>query len=85
MQASGNAGTSALLVTGLRQGNILAVGLRAPFLLHFARLLVPCLPLDVWLQYIVVVVLFLSVRPTLVVWKALFSAVRRLCLPLLST
>jgi hypothetical protein len=39
----------------------------------------------VWLQYIVAVASFLSVRPTLVVWKALFSATRTLHLPLLST
>jgi hypothetical protein len=39
----------------------------------------------VWLRYIVVVALFPLVRPTLVVWRALFSVAQKLYLLLLST
>jgi hypothetical protein len=39
----------------------------------------------VWLQYTVLAALFPLVRPTSVVWRALFSVVQNLYLLLLST
>jgi hypothetical protein len=72
MRVSDSAGTIALMVKAPRLKNTLDAKLHEPFLPRSTQLRVPCLPPDVWLQCTVAIVFFHSVRPSPVVWKALF-------------
>jgi hypothetical protein len=48
MWVFGSAGNAAFMVIVPRWEITLDAGLHAPFLLHFVRLLTPCLPPDAW-------------------------------------
>jgi hypothetical protein len=72
MQASDNAGTASWMVNVLHLESTPVIELHELFLPRSARLRVPCLPPNVWLQYIVVIVPFHWVRPSPVAWEAPF-------------
>jgi hypothetical protein len=65
-------GTAALTVKVLHLENTPVVELHELFLPCSSQLRVPCLPPNVWLQCIVIMVPFNLVQPALVVWRALF-------------